>query len=169
MQNSAKISLIAAVADNGVIGTGEDMPWKIKSELKYFRQHTLGKPVIMGRKTFDTLGGKPLKDRLNIVVTRDASWARDGVTVAHSLEGALDIARKTGAEEIMVIGGAEIYAQSLPLANRLYITEIHCRPEGSVRFPAFDKSAWRETRRERHKAEEGETADYSVTVLDRES
>jgi dihydrofolate reductase len=167
---SPKISLIAAVAENGVIGTGTGMPWRIRSELKYFAQITKHKPVIMGRKTFETLPG-PLKDRANIVVTRDAAYKKPGIIVTTSLEKALEIAHiiaaETKADEIMIGGGADIYKQALPLADRLYITEIHATPEGTVTFPAFDRAAWRETRRERHIAAEGETADYSVTVLEK--
>jgi len=165
-----KISLIAAVADNGVIGDGKGMPWRIKSELQAFRRLTLGKPVVMGRKTFETLKA-PLKDRANIVVTRDAGYARPGVIVTTSLEKALDvasnIAMETGAGEVMVIGGADIYRQALPLADRLYITEIHAEPEGDILFPVFDKNLWVEKFREHRPAQENETSDYTVTMLER--
>jgi dihydrofolate reductase len=165
-----KISLIAAVAENGVIGTGAGMPWHIRGELRYFMRSTLKKPVIMGRKTFETLPG-PLKDRANIVVTRDAGYRREGVITVTSLEKALEVAgavaRETGAEEIMVAGGAEIYRQALPRAQRLYLTEVHAKPEGSVTFPAFDREEWRESFREAHAAQPGESADYTLTVLDR--
>lgn len=166
----AKVALIAAVAENGVIGTGEDLPWRIRSELKYFMGMTRHKPVIMGRKTFETLG-KPLKDRANIIVTRDASYEREGIIVATSLDKALEIAQKiaaeTGAEEVMVCGGAEIYTLAMPHADRLYITEVHMKAQGGVTFPAIDRAAWRETRREFRKAAEGESADYTITVLER--
>jgi dihydrofolate reductase len=165
-----KIALVAAVAENGVIGTGTGMPWRIRSELKYFAQITRHKPVIMGRKTFETLPG-PLKDRANIIVTRDASYKKPGIIVATSLEKALEIARviaaETKAEEIIIGGGAEIYKLALPMADRLYITEIHAQPEGDTLFPAFDRKEWREIQRERRAAAEGETADYSVTVLEK--
>lgn len=167
---TAKVALIAAVAENGVIGTGEDLPWRIRSELKYFMETTRHKPVIMGRKTFETLG-KPLKDRANIIVTRDASYRRDGIIVATSLDKALDVARKvaaeTGTDEVMVCGGAEIYNLALPVADKLYITEVHMKAEGHVTFPAIDKAAWSETKREFRKAAEGESADYTITVLER--
>ncbi|MCE9508046.1 MAG: dihydrofolate reductase [Alphaproteobacteria bacterium] len=165
-----KISLIAAVAENGVIGSGNRMPWRIKSELQYFMGMTRHKPVIMGRKTFESLDG-PLKDRANIVVTRDAAYSRKGVIVAATLEKAFfvarEIARETGQEEVIVAGGAEIYAQALPLADRLYLSEIHLKPEGDSTFPAFDRSAWTETKREFHPAATGESADYTITVLER--
>ncbi|MDD9901338.1 MAG: dihydrofolate reductase [Alphaproteobacteria bacterium] len=166
-----KTALIAAIAENGVIGTGDDMPWHIKSELMYFMRMTKGKPVIMGRKTFETLGGKPLKNRPNIIVTRDTSWHHKGVTTTHSLEDAMNTARsicaETGCDEIMVAGGAEIYKQALPFADRLYLTEIHLKPEGSITFPPFDRAGWTETKREFHKAQDGETADYTITVLEK--
>jgi dihydrofolate reductase len=165
-----KISLIAAVAENGVIGSGNKIPWRIRSEWQYFARMTKHKPVIMGRKTFESLDG-PLKDRAVIVVTRDAAYSRKGIIVAATLEKALfvakEIARETGQEEIMIAGGAEIYALALPLADRLYLTEIHLKPEGDARFPAFDKSNWTETRREFHKAGTGENADYTITLLER--
>nr|AIA18155.1 Dihydrofolate reductase [uncultured bacterium] len=170
MSTSPKISLVAAVAENGVIGDGTGMPWRIRSELKHFMQTTLHKPVIMGRKTFETLKA-PLKDRANIVVTRDAAYKKPGAIVATSLDKALEIARaiaaETGADEIIVAGGAEIYRQALPFADRLHLTEIHAKPEGSVLFPSFDRKAWKQTRHEPRKALEGESADYTITVLER--
>jgi dihydrofolate reductase len=165
-----EICSIAAVAENGVIGDGLHMPWKIRSELKYFERMTKHKPVIMGRKTFEALG-QPLKERTNIIVTRDTSYTRPGIIVAHSLGQALDVARevatKSGADEIMIGGGAEIYAQAMPFISRLYLTEIHLNPKGDIRFPAFGRTEWLETKREFHKAKEGETADYTITVLKR--
>lgn len=158
------IALIAAVAENGVIGNAGDLPWHIKSEWQYFVRQTKGKPVIMGRKTFESLDA-PLKDRANIVITRDKNYSPAGVSIVHSLKEALDSA--CGAEEIMVIGGAEIYAQALPLAQRLYLTEVHLQPKGDTRFPAFDRGEWVETKREFHAAQSGETCDYTITVLER--
>ena len=162
-----KLSLIAAVAENGVIGSGNDLPWRIRSEMQYFMRMTKGKPCIMGRKTFESLPGGPLKDRLNIVITRDATYTHAGVTAVPSLEAAIAAAQKTGAEEIMVTGGAEIYKLALPHADRLYITEVHLKPQGDTVFPAFDRSAWKETLRDPHKARDGESADYTITVLER--
>jgi dihydrofolate reductase len=170
MERKPKICLIAAIADNGVIGRDNKMTWHIESELHYFMEMTRHKPIIMGRKTFDDLGA-PLKDRPNIIVTRDASYTHPEIFVTDNLEKALtlakDIAAKTHAEEIMIGGGAEIYKQTLPLADRLYLTEVHFRPEGNVIFPTFNKNAWRETSRIFHKAKKGETADYTITVLER--
>jgi len=158
------VSLIAAVADNGIIGHNNALPWRIKSEMRYFMQQTLGKPVIMGRKTFESFDN-PLQGRTNIVITRDAAYRRDGVTVVKSLDEAL--AAAAAADEIMIAGGAEIYAQSLPLAQRLYLTEIHLRPEGDTYFPVFDRARWKEVKREFHPALPGETCDYTITVLER--
>jgi dihydrofolate reductase len=164
-----KISLIAAVAENGVIGNKGHLPWHIKSEFQYFKDMTVRKPVIMGRKTFDGLPGGPLKDRPNIVITRDPSYTHLSATVTTSLERALEIARKYGGDEIMIAGGAEIYKLAMPMADRLYLTEIHLKPEGDTKFPAFDRKGWVETKREFHKAQPGESADYTITVLDRKA
>lgn len=166
----AKISLIAAVAENGIIGRDGALPWRIKSELQYFKDATIGKPVIHGRKSFESLGA-PLPDRANIVITRDANYNDEGILVTDSLEKAFamaqDIAQQTGQDEIMIAGGAEIYRISLPLADKLYLTEIHLSPEGDTKFPAFDRGDWMETKREFHAAQKGESADYTITVLER--
>jgi dihydrofolate reductase len=142
---SSAISMIAAVARNGGIGAGGRLPWRLSSDLKRFKALTMGKPLIMGRKTFESVG-RPLPGRRVIVVTRDRGWAATGVEAAHSLDEALSLA--AGAEEIMIGGGGEIYAQSWPRATRLYITEVDLAPPADVRFPAIDASTWRERRRE---------------------
>ncbi len=165
-----RISLIAAAAENGVIGKDNKLPWSIKSEFAYFVRMTKYKPVIMGRKTFESLH-EPLKDRANIVITRDASYARPGIIVATTLEKALDtaktIAAETKVDEVMVIGGAEIYKLAMPLADRLYLTEVHMLPEGDATFPAFNRKEWLETKNEFHKAQPGESADYTIRIYDR--
>jgi dihydrofolate reductase len=165
-----RIAPIAAVAENGVIGSKNELPWRIKSEFAYFVSVTRHKPIIFGRKTFESLGG-PLKDRTNIVVTRDAKYTYPGAIVTTTLEKAIEIARQvageTGQDEIMIGGGAEIYKQALPLSDRLYLTEIHLKPEGDTTFPVFNRAEWQETKREFHAAKPGETADYTITVLDR--
>ena len=168
---SAKICLIAAVAENGVIGAGNDLPWKIKSEFAYFFRMTKGKPLIMGRKTYESVNG-PLKNRPNIVITRDAAFkAVEGVTVVHDLAAALAAGRRFAAElgvdEVMVGGGAEIYRQSLPFADRLYLTEVHLTPEGETKFPDFDRSQWVEKKREFHEKRPDEQAAYTITVLEK--
>jgi dihydrofolate reductase len=140
------LCIIVATAENGVIGKDGKMPWHLPSELKYFRARTIGKPVVMGRKTFLAIG-KPLPGRDNIVVTRDPGYAAPGIFVAHALADAIAIARTkaaaSGATEIMVIGGAEIYAQALPLAQRVYLTRIACSPDGDAHFPSLPLSEWR--------------------------
>lgn len=140
------LCLIVATAENGVIGRDGKMPWHLPFELKYFRARTLGKPVIMGRKTFQSVG-KPLPGRDNIVITRDRAFAASGATVVASLDAAIAaaqwIAARSGATEIMVIGGGEIFAQALPLVARVYLTRVALSPEGDATFPALPADAWR--------------------------
>jgi len=159
-----QIVIIAAVAENGVIGRGGTMPWRLKSDMQHFRALTMGKPVVMGRKTYESLHVKPLPRRTNIVVTRDANFTAPGVLVAPSLDAALQAARgdalRRGGEAIMVIGGAEIYAQAMPLAQRLEITQIHMQPKGGSFFPAIDPAIWREAAREPHPAGPDDDAAY---------
>ncbi len=165
-----KVSLIAAVAENGVIGRNNQLPWHIKSEFQYFKTTTLGHPIVMGRRSFESLG-KPLPKRANIVVTRDTAFSAKGVIVAHSVEEGMkiakDIAAKENVGEVFIGGGADIYRLSLPHADRLYLTEVHLKPEGDTLFPAFDRGDWKEMKREFHPKQEGETADYTITVLER--
>lgn len=141
------IVLIAAIADNGVIGRGNGLPWRLKSDLQHFRALTMGKPVVMGRKTFMSIG-KPLPGRTTIVVSRDRNFAAPGSVVAPSLEAALATARgdalRRGVDEIIVAGGADIYAQAMAVATRLAITEVHKPVEGDARFPTIDRNVWRE-------------------------
>lgn len=146
-----RISIIVAVAENGVIGCNGDLPWRMPSDLKRFRSLTMGKPVVMGRRTFQSLP-KPLDGRDNIVITRDPSFASTGVEVAASLAAALDMARghaeRRGADEVMVIGGGEVYAAALPLAGRIYLTRIHASPTGDTTFPELDRAVWKLTSEE---------------------
>ena len=142
------LSLIVAVADNGVIGRDNALPWHLPGDLKYFRRVTMGKPVVMGRKTFESIG-KALPGRINIVVTATAGWAADGVEVAPSLPAALDLARRPAPEaEVMVIGGARLFEAALEQADRLYLTEVHGRFAGDVFFNRPDPARWREVSRE---------------------
>ena len=140
------IALIVAAAANGVIGRGGRLPWRMPSDLRTFRRLTLGKPVIMGRRTFQSIG-KPLDGRDNIVITRDVNFSSPGVLVANSIEAAIRIARSCAdarnATEIMIIGGAEIYAQALPLADRIYLTCIDANPDGDATFTDPDPAQWR--------------------------
>jgi dihydrofolate reductase len=144
------IVLLAAVADNGVIGRDNALPWRLSSDLKRFKALTMDKPLIMGRKTYLSIG-KPLPGRTNIVVTRDRDFRADGVTVAHSVGEAIALARedarRRGAGEICVIGGTDIFAQTLGLADRLEITHVHASPAGDVFFPTIDPKLWREAAR----------------------
>jgi dihydrofolate reductase len=155
------IVIIAVVAENGVIGRGGTMPWRLKSDMKHFRALTMGKPVVMGRKTYESLFIKPLPGRTNIVVTRDAKFTAPGVLVAPSLEAALEAARGDAlrrGSDIMVIGGADIYAQAMPVADRLEITRVHAAPEGDTVFPDIDPAVWRETARTEYPRAEGDDA-----------
>jgi len=165
-----KLSLIVAVAENGVIGRDNDLPWKISSDLKYFKEKTMGKPIIMGRKTFHSIG-RPLPGRVNIVITRDTAFAPEGVITALSLEMALDVGKNLalakGVAEVMVIGGAEIYALCLPDADRLYLTRVHGDVPGDTHFPALRSDDWLEASCEKFKASEKDSHDYSLLVLDR--
>lgn len=162
------ISLIAAVAENGVIGNKGDLPWRIKTDFKYFKDMTIGKPVVFGRKSFEGLPNGPLKDRPNIVITRDSAYTAAGAFVTDTVEKALEIARREGGgKEIMIAGGSEIYRLTLPIADRLYLNEVHMKPEGDTWFPDFDRSDWVEIKSEFHAALPGESADYTVRVFDR--
>jgi dihydrofolate reductase len=162
--SAPKVVLVAAVAENGVIGRDGALPWRLKSDMQHFRRLTLGRPVVMGRKTYESIG-RPLKDRTNIVITRDPIYAPEGVVVAHSLDTAMAAARKDaqqrGADSIAVIGGAGIFADSLANADRLEITLVHASPPGDTFFPPLDDKIWRETARMRQEAAPGDDADVS--------
>jgi dihydrofolate reductase len=164
------IVLVVAVADNGVIGRDNAMPWRLGSDLKRFKALTLGKPVLMGRKTFLSIG-KPLPGRTNIVVSRDASFAAPGVLAAGDLAAALSAARgdalRRGADEIAVIGGTDIFAQCMPLAERLEITHVHARPEGDTYFPPIDESQWRAVARSEHPAGPRDEASFTCATYAR--
>lgn len=162
------ISFVVARADNGVIGRNNALPWHLPPDLRHFKRLTVGKPVVMGRKTFDSIG-KPLPGRHNIVLTRDAGWRAEGVTLATNLAEAIAAAGldpKTRADEVMIIGGAAVYAEALPIATRVYLTEVHDAPEGDTILPPFDASRWRETAREDHPAEDGRPG-FSFVTLER--
>ena len=167
-----EIVLIAAIADNGVIGRGGAMPWRLKSDMRHFRALTLDKPVVMGRKTYLSLAIKPLPRRTNIVVSRDRSFTAPGVVAAQSLEAALEVARgdalRRAADAIMVIGGAEIFAQAMPRADRLEITQIHAAPPGDVGFPPIDPATWRETARAPHPAGPEDDAPFDLVTYCRQ-
>jgi dihydrofolate reductase len=160
------LTLIAAVDQQNAIGKGGGMPWHLPADLAHFKFVTWGKPVVMGRKTFDSIG-KPLRGRTNIVITRDTAWRHDGVVVAHSLAEALAAAGK--AAEVVVIGGAQLYAEALPQATRIHLTRIHATFDADTFFPALDMKQWREVSRHDHAADARNPHAYSFTVLERSS
>ena len=155
------ISIIVAVAENGIIGNGGQMPWHISEDLKRFKRITSGHPVVMGRKTFESIGSRPLPNRTNIVVSRNtALTVPEGVVLVESL----DVLERFGAadEEVFIIGGGEIYRQAMPMADKLYLTRIAARPEGDTRFPEIDPDTWRMVWHEAHPA----SADGSVPAFE---
>jgi dihydrofolate reductase len=172
MNNSDKtsVALIVAMASNRVIGRNNQLPWYLPNDLKYFKATTMGKPIIMGRKTYESIG-KPLPGRTNIVLTTNKNFSAEGVKVVHSVEQALSVADAVaaleGAQEVMVIGGAEIYSLMLPTADRLYLTEVKAEVDGDAFFPELDWSAWQERGREDFAAEGPNPFDYSFVVFDR--
>lgn len=159
------ISFVVAVARNGVIGREGGLPWHISSDLKRFKEITMGKPVIMGRKTWESLPRKPLPGRRNIVVTRRDGFSVEGAEVAASAEAALALTE--GAPEVAVIGGGEIYRLFWPLVDRIYLTEVDLDVEGDTHFPRLDPAGWREIARERHPRGERDSASFTLRILDR--
>ena len=143
-----RVVMVAAVADNGVIGLGGDIPWSIPEDLKHFRATTTGNTVLMGRATYDSIG-HPLPYRTNIVVTRQPDWTADGVLVAHSVEEGIAVAQDADGD-VMVIGGGHVYRDALPLADAQVLTEVHQSPQGDTYYPELDRDEWTEVRREKH-------------------
>ncbi len=164
------IIIVAAVAENGVIGRGNARPWRLKSDMTHFRTLTMGKPVVLGRKTFASIG-KPLAGRTTIVISRDQNFGAPGIVVAPNFDAALTSARgdalRRTADAIIVAGGADIYAQALPLATRLVITEVRKRVDGDARFPAIDAKLWRETARSEHEGGAQDEADFALVTYQR--
>ncbi len=164
------IALVVAKAENGAIGRGGDLPWHLRSDMRYFRTITMGKPIIMGRRTFKSLP-RVLDGRLNIVLTRDRGFVATDAVMAHSLEEGLKAAgastARTGAREIMIIGGEDVFREVLPQADRIYLTEVHASPEADTWFPALDMNEWRETSREAHAGGPNDDYAFSFVVLDR--
>jgi len=165
-----RVILLAAVSENGVIGRGNALPWRLKSDMRHFRAISMGKPVVMGRKTWQSVG-KPLSGRTTIVVTRDAGFSAPGVLVAPDFEAALTAARgdalRRGADAIVVAGGGAIYAQALPVTNRLDITQVHKRVDGDAHFPGIDPAVWRETAREEHLPGPEDEAPFAFVTYER--
>jgi dihydrofolate reductase len=164
------VALVVAIAENGAIGKSGGLPWRLSSDMRYFRKITMGKPVIMGRRTFKSLP-RVLDGRLNIVLTRDRGFVAPDAVMAHSLEEGLAAARasaeRTGADEIMVIGGEDVFREVLPQARRIYLTEVHASPDADTWFADFDKRGWREVFRERHEAGPRDDHAFSFVVLER--
>lgn len=170
--NSLPLVLVVAVAENGVIGRKGQLPWRIPGDLKHFKAVTMGKPMLMGRKTYESIG-KPLPGRTNIVLTRDKNWHAEGVLVGHSLDEVVRLAnedaRKTGAHEVAIIGGSSLFEETLPAAAKIELTEVHALPEGDVFFPYYDRARFRETRREGPMQGEKDQYPYSVVTLERKA
>ena len=160
------VSLLVAATENGVIGRDNGMPWHLPDDLKHFKALTLGKPVLMGRRTFDSIG-RPLPGRTNLVLTRAVDWAVPGATAVPDLDAALRAAGT--AAELVVAGGAQVYALALPRASRLYLTRIHAVIEGDTRFPDLDLSSWHETSRELHPVDARHAFAMSFITLERRS
>ena len=168
-----RVVLVVAVAENGVIGQGGRLPWRLKSEMRHFRDVTWGKPVVVGRKTYESFARKPLPGRTNIVVTRDPALTIPGALVTTSVAAALDAARgdalRRGVDEISVVGGADIYAQTMAHADRLVVTRVKLQPAGDTKFPSIDPNMWREVERTDHAAGPDDEAAYSIHVYERAS
>jgi dihydrofolate reductase len=162
LSEGAIVTLVVARADNGVIGRDGGLPWHLPADLRHFKALTLGKPVVMGRRTFVSIG-RPLPGRHNIVLTR-GDWTAAGVTVVRDLPAA--IAAAGAVDEVMIVGGAGVYADALPRATRVYLTEVHAAPAGDTVLPPFDPAVWAETARATHAAE-ADTPGYSFVTLDR--
>lgn len=165
-----EIVFVVAMGENGVIGRAGRLPWHLRSDLRHFRALTMGHPVLMGRKTYLSIG-KPLPGRTNIIVSRDPALTVPGALVASSLVAALDAARgdalRRGVGAVMVIGGADIYAQLMPAAKRLEVTRVHASPEGDSHFPVIEAASWREMAREDHAAGPGDDAAFTVLTYQR--
>ena len=162
-----KIVLVAAIGENLVIGRDGQLPWRLKSDLQHFKKVTLNRPVVMGRKTHELIG-KLLPGRTNIVLSRDLTLVAQGAVLATSLDAALSFARanaaKHGVDEIMVIGGSDIFAATMPMADRLEITHVHAAPEGDAVFPPIDPEVWQEAWREDHYAGPDDDADFTLAT-----
>ena len=162
-----KVVLVAAIGENSVIGREGQLPWRLKSDLQHFRKVTLNRPVIMGRKTHESIG-KLLEGRTNIVLTRDLGLVARGAVLATSLDAALGYARtdaaKRGVDEIMVIGGGDIFAATMPIADRLEITHVHASPEGDALFPPINPEVWQEVSHEDHFAGPDDDADFTLAT-----
>ena len=170
MSDTVKVCLIAARGRNNVIGREGDLPWRLKDDMAFFKKMTTGSPIVMGRRTWESLPVRPLKNRENIVLTRDWTYAADGARVYSSFPAAINtaraIARRQGAHEVYVIGGAMIYEAALPYADRIYMTEVDATPEGDVYFPSLAGDEWTSTALESHDAGNGNDFAFSIIRMD---
>lgn len=164
------LSIIVAMANNRAIGKDNQLLWHLPEDLQYFKRTTMGKPIVMGRKTFESIG-RPLPGRLNIVITRQKEWQHDGVKVVHTIDEALKLAEAQsiidGMDEVMVIGGAEIYKTALPVADKLYVTRVDADIDGDAFFPEINNKIWQETGREAFLASGNNPYDYAFCVLEK--
>jgi dihydrofolate reductase len=164
-QNAPILSAIAAMTENRVIGKDNKMPWHLPADLKHFKTLTSGHPIIMGRKTFESIG-RPLPNRTNIILTRDSNFAADNCIVVTSPEAAITLGKECDQEEVFIIGGAEIYQQLMPAIQRIYLTIIHHEFAGDAFFPELSQE-WHETSRERHRADESNEFDYTFLTVEK--
>jgi len=164
MKPLPNLSIIAALSENGVIGRDNQLPWRMPADLAHFKRLTMGKPIIMGRRTWESLPGL-LPHRTHVVVTRDRDYKVQGGFVVHSIQEAFEFAGD--AEEMMAVGGANLYAQTLPLAARMYLTIVHDFFDGDAVFPDYEKAEWHEVARERHAADSRNPHDYTFSTLER--
>ena len=167
---SVKVCIVVAMAENRVIGQDNDLPWRIPEDLKYFKNVTMGLPLVMGRKTFESIG-KPLPGRPHFIVTRNKEWSHEGVSVSSSLEGAIEAAKaqaeRDGKDRVMIVGGAEIYLQVLPQVDRLYLTRVHCEIEGDAFFPELNYEEWNEVSRKSGENSGQNGYEYSFFVYEK--
>lgn len=161
-----RLSIIVAMADDGVIGRDGDLPWRLPADLRFFKRITMGHHLVMGRRTYESIG-RPLPGRSTIVLSRDRELIVPGCLVAHDLPQAVAQAEAAGDDEVFVAGGAEVYARALPLADRLYLTRVWARVEGDTRFPDYEGSEWVEVSREEHAVDERHPHRFSILTLDR--
>lgn len=161
------ISLIVAAATNNAIGKDNQLLWHLPKDLQFFKKTTWAMPVIMGRKTFESLSGKPLQGRLNIVITRQKDWRPKGVVVVHSLNDALFVARSADYKEVFIAGGGEIYREALPSAHKIYLTRVHTTPDADTFFPEIDQSNWQLTSDQSFPSNEKHTFPYSFQLWER--
>ncbi|MEM7158498.1 MAG: dihydrofolate reductase [Myxococcota bacterium] len=161
-----RLSIIVAVAQNGVIGVDGDLPWRLPADLRFFKQTTLGHHLLMGRKTWDSIG-RALPGRTTVVLTRNPQFEAPGCAVAHDLDAAVDLARAAGDTEAFVAGGAGVYAAALPRADRLYITQVEATVPGDVSFPSYDPAQWSEVARQEHPADEKHRWPFVISTFDR--